>query len=151
MKTRAAFNVLPAILLAGFSAFATEPTRDVPPSDYFAGEYTIIGRAPDSSHTYSGTIKIEEKSPGQFSIVRRVDGKTTTGMAFFDQADPPAEHPLVLRIRFADHGNEFEGTFLWRSDLDNYPRLTGFVYRRGGAKTKSAGLEAWFTTATLKR
>jgi hypothetical protein len=136
-----------ATLLPSLSAFATEPIRDVPPFDYFAGEYAIIGRAPDSSHTYSGTIKIEEKSPGQFSIVRKIDGRTTTGVAFFDQADPPAEHPAVLRVRFTDRGKEFEGTFLWRSDLDNYPRLTGFIYRRGNVQTKSAGLEAWFTTA----
>jgi hypothetical protein len=59
--------------------------------------------------------------------------------------------PAVLRIRFNDNGKEFEGTFLWRGDLDNYPRLTGFIYRGGSVQTKSAGLEAWFTTATLKR
>jgi hypothetical protein len=151
VKTRAAFNVLLAILPAGLSALATEPTTDVPPSNYFAGEYAIVGRAPDSSHTYSGTIKIEEKSSGQFSIARKIDGRTTIGVAFFDPAGPPAEHPVVLRIRFTDHGKEFEGTFLWRSDLDNYPRLTGFIYQRGGAKTKSAGLEAWFAADTLRR
>jgi hypothetical protein len=146
VKTRTAFNVLLAILPAGLSVFAADSAKDIPPSDYFVGQYEMIGRRPDSYSTYSGTIKIEERSPGQFSIVRKIDGRTTTGTAFLDHADPPAESPSVLRIRFDENGKEFEGTFLWRSDLDNYPRLTGFIYRRGGAKTKSAGLEAWFTT-----
>jgi hypothetical protein len=71
------------------------------------------------------------------------------GEAKIDRADPPADHPAVLRIRFRENGREFEGTFLWRSDLDNYPRLSGFISERG--KTNSVGLEAWFAKAAWPR
>jgi hypothetical protein len=47
----------------------------------------------------------------------------------------------VLRIHFHFDGKEYDATYGWRFDADNYPRFTGYVYR---ADTKSAGLEALF-------
>ena len=130
---------------------AAEHENESPPAHYFTGEYALIGRAPDSKLSYSGTVKLQATANGRFVMIRKIGGRETKGAAFFDHAEPPAERPIVLRLRFNENGKEFEGTFLWRSDLDNYPRLTGFIYRSGDAKTKSAGLEAWFATATLRR
>jgi hypothetical protein len=47
----------------------------------------------------------------------------------------------VLRIHFHFDGKEYDATYRWQSDPDNYPRFTGYVYRAG---TKSPGLEALF-------
>jgi hypothetical protein len=44
-------------------------------------------------------------------------------------------------MRFRFDGNEYDATYSWQSDPDNYPRLTGYLYLSG---TKSPGLEALF-------
>ena len=36
---------------------------------------------------------------------------------------------------------EYDATYSWQSDPDNYPRFTGYLYLSG---TKSPGLEALF-------
>ncbi len=131
------------------SCFAESPERDLPPADYFVGKYQIIGRKPGSSATYSGTVELRPVPDDAFLIIRRIGDHAVEGFAAIDRASPPADHALVLRVRFKERSHEYEGIFLWRSDLDNYPRLTGFIYQQG--TTKSPGLEAWFPTATLKR
>jgi hypothetical protein len=47
----------------------------------------------------------------------------------------------VLRMHFLFDGKEYDATYRWQSDPDNYPRFTGYVYLAG---TKSHGLEALF-------
>ena len=42
---------------------------------------------------------------------------------------------------------EYEITYLWRSDLDNYARLSGYLYQPG-EKTDSPGMEALFRDHT---
>ena len=151
MKTRAAFHVLLAILPASLSVFAADSPKDVPPADYFIGKYKVIGSTPDASASYSGTVELKPMSDGQFVMIRTIAGREVVkGTAVLDHADPPADHPPVLRIRFIEGGHECEGTFLWRSDLDNYPRLTGMIYRLAKSKTKTVWLEAWFSAATLE-
>ena len=49
----------------------------------------------------------------------------------------------VLRIRFDQDGKSYEGTYLIDGDLDNYARLSGYLYLADGS-TKSVGLEALF-------
>ncbi len=49
--------------------------------------------------------------------------------------------PDLLRIHFDFDGKEYDATYRWQSDPDNYPRFTGYVYFPG---TKSPGLEALF-------
>ncbi len=49
----------------------------------------------------------------------------------------------VLRVRFRSQGKDYEATYLIGSDLDNYGRLTGYVYFKDG-ETKTPGLEALF-------
>jgi hypothetical protein len=77
-----------------------------------------------------------------FFVIRRVGDHKVEGMGALERASSPADHPVVLRVQFKDGGHEYEGTFLWRSDFDNYPRLTGLIFERD--KKKSVGLEAWF-------
>jgi hypothetical protein len=55
-----------------------------------------------------------------------------------------ADRIRVLRVRFIENGESYEAAYLVGGDLDNYGRLTGYVYLKNG-KTKKPGLEAWFS------
>lgn len=111
---------------------------------FLAGEYRIVGQAPDGGIAYSGELTLKRKGPA-FDVSRDIAGIKTAGTAAIETA---GEDCPVLRIRFQLDSVEYEGTFLWRSDLDNYPRLSGYVYRRN-PKAKVPGFEAWFPLAPL--
>jgi hypothetical protein len=115
-----------AILLVAVSARSGEADRK--PLDeeflrnYMAGEYDLIGRKVDSTATYNGHVTFLDDE-GVLQVTRTIHGKT----------DKSA-------VRYFD-GKEYEATYRWQSDRDNYPRLTGYLYLSG---TKSPGLEALF-------
>lgn len=133
---------LAAKLPASFKVDAT--------AQFLCGDYVLIGKASDSERIYKGRVSISYTGNNQFVVTRRIEDRTTTAKGFFDAASPPAEKPPVLRIRFRQDGREFEATYLWSNDLDNYARLTGYVYLRQGS-TNSPGLEALFPAPTLTR
>ena len=108
--------------------------------DFLRGSYELVGRWPDSNETYSGKIVLE-KDHGNFRVVRLINGKKITGIGKIETATP--DKVKVLRIRFKQDEREYEGTYLIGSDLDNYGRLTGYLYLKSG-KTKQPGLEAFF-------
>lgn len=61
----------------------------------------------------------------------------------------------VLRMRFRSGNSSFEGTYLFHSDLDNYARITGYLYKvdpKTGVpvNTKNPGLETLFPEAPLR-
>jgi len=107
---------------------------------FLKGSYELVGRWPDSNETYSGKI-ILEKDRGHFRVVRLINGKKITGIGKIETAT--SDKVKVLRIRFKQDGRVYEGTYLIGSDLDNYGRLTGYLYLKNG-KTKNPGLEAFF-------
>jgi hypothetical protein len=107
---------------------------------FLKGSYELIGRWPDSKETYSGKI-IFEKDRGHFRVVRLINGKKITGIGKIETVT--SDKVKVLRIRFKQDEREYEGTYLIGSDLDNYGRLTGYLYLKNG-KTKNPGLEAFF-------
>ncbi len=102
---------------------------------FLAGDYRVVGQDPNSGAAYAGRISLREHD-GKLEATRTVGGVSMHGTATLDTT---AERTTVLRLRFALAGVEYEGTYLWRSDLDNYPRLTGYVYRSHGP-TDSPGL-----------
>ncbi len=106
---------------------------------FLAGDYRLVGQRPDSGAAYVGRVSLRPHD-GKFDVTRTIEGVSTKSTATIETS---AEGPAVLRSRFAVGGVGYEATYLWRSDLDNYPRLTGYVYRVHG-KTKSPGLEALF-------
>ncbi len=110
-------------------------------SGFLAGEYDLIGRKPDSATTYTGRVTIRDVG-GTLQVTRIIDGKTERGTIQFDTA-AGADRIPVLRAHFSMDGREYEATYLWRSDLDNYPRVTGYIYLPKN-QTKSPGLEALF-------
>ena len=108
--------------------------------NYMAGEYDLIGRKPDSNATYNGRVTLRDEG-GVLQVTRTVEGKTDTCAARFDTVAGSDRIP-VLRMRFRFDGKEYDATYSWQSDPDNYPRFTGYLYLSG---TKSPGLEALFS------
>jgi hypothetical protein len=141
------FVIIFAMLLLGDvnSALSTDIASKASDAEFLrsflGGEYDVVGRKPDSLITYTGRVTIHDVG-GTLQITRVIDGKTERGTIQFDTA-AGADRIPVLRAHFSMDGREYEATYLWRSDLDNYPRLTGYIYLPKN-QTKSPGLEALF-------
>lgn len=106
---------------------------------YMSGEYDLVGRKADSIATYNGHVTLRDEE-GVLQVTRIVDGRTDKCAARFDTVAGTDRIP-VLRMRFYFDGREYDATYRWQSDPDNYPRFTGYLYVSG---TKSPGLEALF-------
>ena len=146
------FLIAISVYLACSSAQSTEPTpsRD---DDFVAGflegEYVVIGKKPDSEETYAGRM-IFKKHGADLEFSRRIAGETFDGPVTLDKTASESGKP-VLRVRFSLGGQPYEATYLWSSDLNNYARLTGYVYSPIKGKTKFPGLEALFPLADYNR
>ena len=107
--------------------------------NYMAGEYHLIGRKADSSATYNGRVTLRDEG-GVLQVTRIVEVKTDKCTARFDTVAGTDRIP-VLRMHFRFEGKEYDASYRWQSDPDNYPRFAGYLYLSG---TKSPGLEALF-------
>jgi len=107
---------------------------------FLQGEYEIIGRYPDSEQFYHGMMKIEYSHNG-LKLIRTIDSATTYGTGLLQYATADSVH--VLRVLFNNALNQTEITYLIHSDLNNYARLTGYVYRKQN-KTTKPGIESAF-------
>src|SRR4030095_3858970 len=107
--------------------------------NYMAGEYDLIGRKADSTSTYNGHVTLRDEG-GVLQVTRTIEGQTDKCSARFDTVAGTDRIPL-LRMHFHFDGEEYDATYRWQSDPDNYPRFTGYLYR---SATKSPGLEALF-------
>ena len=139
---RASLAILAMILFAD-SARCADADRKPPDEQflrsYMTGTYDLIGRKADSSATYNGHVTLRDEG-GVLRVTRTVDGRTATCSARFDTVAGTDRIP-VLRMHFRFDGKEYDATYSWQSDPDNYPRFTGYLYLSG---TKSPGLEALF-------
>ena len=132
-----------AMLLSANSTRCGDADRKQPEEEslrsYMSGEYDLIGRKPDSSATYTGHVTLRNEN-GILQVTRTIDGETDKCVARLDTV-AGEDHIPVLRMHFHFDGKEYDATYRWQSDPDNYPRFTGYVYI---AETKSPGLEALF-------
>lgn len=124
-------------LMPHFSSLGAPDTSFLP--GFLAGDYRLVGQRPGSGAPYVGRVSFRERD-GKFDVIRTIAGVSTETTASIETA---GDGSAVLRSRFTVGGIDFEATYLWHSDLDNYPRLTGFIYRAQG-ETESPGLEALF-------
>ena len=133
-----------AILAASVSAGSREtdlnPLDDEFLRNYMAGEYALIGRKADSNATYDGHVTLRDEG-GVLQVSRTIEGTIEKCAARFDTVAGTDRIP-VLRMRFQFDGKQYDATYRWQSDPDNYPRFTGYLYLSG---TKSPGLEALFS------
>ncbi len=107
---------------------------------FLQGTYKVIGKVPDSNQTYTGKVflRIED---GHLQVIRKIDNKEIKGIGKIETAT--ADEIKVLRVRFREKDKGYEVTYIINSDLDNYARLTGYVYLQKGG-TIMPGLEALF-------
>lgn len=137
--TKLSMKYILLIILLPFFILADDPENTL---QFLAGKYLLIGQKPDSKETYSGTISFSfDEKKKNLTFKRIVKGNNTIGTAKIEKA--LAGEAQVLRLRFIENKKEYEGSFLWRSDLDNYGRLSGYIYLKNNS-TKSPGLEAYF-------
>ena len=138
-----AFLTTFVILLLANSVHCSDADQKPPNEEflrnYMAGEYDLIGRKPDSNATYNGRVTLRDEG-GVLQVIRTVEGKTDKCAARFDTVADTDRIP-VLKMHFRFDGKEYDATYRWQSDPDNYPRFTGYLYR---SNTKSPGLEAFF-------
>lgn len=106
-------------------------------SQFVQGTYQLIGQQPDNTVLYRGTVYLLDSNRVKRAINNRVIWGTW--QVEFSGADKTP----VLRCRFTDNHIAYETTYLINGDLDNYARLSGYLYRRDG-KTVQPGLESLF-------
>jgi hypothetical protein len=137
------FLLIFALLLLASSVQCSEADRNLVDEEnlrsYMAGEYDLIGRKADSITTYNGRVTLRNEG-GVLRVSRTIQGRTETCAARFDTVAGSDRIP-VLRMHFQFDGKEYDAIYRWQSDLDNYPRFTGYLYV---SDTKSPGLEAFF-------
>lgn len=109
-------------------------------SQFLVGHYETIGRNPDDTGTYQGMVKIRIHN-NQLEMLRLIDSVEVR--AELSIVSATADKVKVLRARFTQDNSGREATYLISSDLDNYPRLSGFVYYLD-RKTTKPGLESLF-------
>ena len=111
------------------------------PEGFLIGRYHLIGQAPDAGRAYAGQLTISQGKAG-LAVTREIDGKAVKGTGEIVKA-LCCEGVDLLRIRFAEPGADYEETCMVASDLDNYARVTCYLYRRDSS-TERPGFEALF-------
>ena len=108
---------------------------------YLAGRYIVVGKELNSEKTYYGRVVFSYEK-GRLIVPRDIQGEIVKGEGKVEYAVGP-DKVEVLRVRFSRLGQAYEITYLWCSDLDNYARLSGYLYQPG-KHTNSPGMEALF-------
>lgn len=121
-------------------AMAEPPAGDWKHRAYLmAGEYTVIGRKPDSKALYFGHLSLHANGE-KLNFVKTIEHVTVRGTAFLDRL-PECQY-YVLHLTFIQNGQSFEGQFEFSVDCNNAFRFTGYI--GSDNHTKVAGLEAFF-------
>ncbi len=141
---RIIFSMVVLTIVLTTSAFSAEAEPDAPPNEalltFLENTYEVIGRYPDSSTTYTGTVTLTRKE-NELVMTRDIKGKKTVGIARIVAAT--ADAVSVLQAEFTEGKQKYQATYMIGSDLDNYARPAGKIYF-AGKETKKPGLEALF-------
>jgi hypothetical protein len=136
---RIGFLIVP-FLLIGVSGLWAQDAEVEFLYTFLQGTYQVVGRWPDSHEAYTGTVVI--KSEGDhLQVLRSINGEEVKGIGRI--ATATADKIKVLMVEFSQHRRRYEATYIIDSDLDNYARLTGYLFLKTG-ETKRPGLEALF-------
>ncbi|MGD9949815.1 MAG: hypothetical protein AB7U29_15245 [Desulfobulbus sp.] len=130
-----------ATMASAKPAIATDPRTHPDLCGFLAGTYIVVGKKVDSGQTYFGRVILRQNKEG-LQVERIIGGKRLRGEGRIEHA-LGSDAADVLRVRFVHQGEKYEITYLWRSDLDNYARLSGYVYKPG-IQTDTPGLEVLF-------
>jgi hypothetical protein len=108
--------------------------------NFLAGSYLIIGKHYKSKQAYHGKATLSLNG-NELKLTKHINEQIISGngkveRAIFADVD-------VLRMKFNEHENELEATCLFKGDLDNYARITCYIYPPD-MNIDEPGLEAWF-------
>ncbi|PLX31184.1 MAG: hypothetical protein C0600_06300 [Ignavibacteria bacterium] len=132
--------VIMALLIILVSGTVVAQDEGFPDPAFFAGGYRLVGKAIDSDSTFTGTVLL--RIAGDSLIVERtVKGECIEGSWGLEYA--LGREMRVVRMRFPYGEDTLEATYQWHADFDNYPRLSGYLYRKGAA-TDDPGMEVLF-------
>ncbi|HNH32876.1 MAG TPA: hypothetical protein PK937_09655 [bacterium] len=107
---------------------------------FIIGQYEIIGRYPGSKKPFIGSAVVTLDN-GKIFVKRTIDKKTEMADAEFIKVT--ADQITVLQCRFQSGKETYVGVYMIKGDLDNYPRLTGQLFKSKDESFPS-GIEAWF-------
>lgn len=133
------FAIFLMLLLAFTNLWAGED--EDPMMGFIQGSYIVVGQTPEDGKAYNGTMSIMMDEEGKLEVTRTIGGKVINCTGKMDSA--LGGEVTVFTITFIENKKEYEATYLISSDLDNYARLTGYVYLKEG-DTQMPGLEALF-------
>jgi hypothetical protein len=139
------FFVLTPALTASADQTADREREDFLLSS-LVGSYQVIGRSPDSAKTYTGRMNIIRKG-NKLILEKEINGVKIAGEASVQPAT--ADKVPVIRAAWKQGKIGYGATYLIHTDLDNYPRLTGYIYY-SGRKTRAPGLETLFSEEALR-
>jgi len=135
-------NFIAALLIIIFVSGVWAQDREVEfLYSFLRGTYQVIGRWPDSNESYNGKVVIKSKGD-HLQLFRSINGEEIEGIGRISTAT--ADKIKVLTVRFSQHGRRYGATYMIDYDLDNYARLSGYLYLETG-ETKRPGLEALFS------
>jgi hypothetical protein len=109
-------------------------------ADFILGKYLLVGKGVDTQQTYTGEIIIYRDDKG-LKLIRMINGQSTVADVGFETTLGGDKE--VIRIRFKQADKSYEETCLWQSDLDNYARISCYLYHSGN-NTKDPGMEVMF-------
>lgn len=107
---------------------------------FLQGTYRLVGQWPDSGETYQGVVVMKSQGD-RLAIERTINGRVVQAAGRITKAT--ADGIKVLTVTFSRRNLKYQATYLIQADLDNYARLTGYLYQASG-KTVKPGLEAMF-------
>jgi len=138
-KAQVLIAVTGTLLLAGSMVPGFASGRELP-EGFLNGTYAVVGQRPDTGETYRGKLDLQEAG-GKVQALRSIGGAKIRATGSIEKA--AGGDVEVLRVRFTKDGKRYEATYLIDADLDNYARLSGYVYLKDGG-TRRVGLEALF-------
>ena len=109
-------------------------------SSFVQGKYLLVGKSLDSDQTYHGKVEIKNNN-GVLNVLRHINGKIINGTGAIESA--LNSDARVLCIRFSENDIEYEQKCLIGSDLDNYARISCYLYQPT-VHTNQPGLEVLF-------
>ncbi len=128
------------ILLLASPVAMSEQTQEEFLAGFIAGKYHLLGKYLNSEKTYFGKIDLIATEKG-IEVQRFIEGNKISGTAAIEKAT--VDKIDVLRMRFTENNIKYEETCMIDGDLDNYARITCYLYQPG-VKTTNPGLEVLF-------
>ena len=135
------FLACAAVAFAPASRAEHEPTETESLAGFLSGHFILVGKMPDSDETFLGSMTL--RAEGEKLVGERRIGDRAVPVSGSIQTALCCDGVRLLQVRFEDEGRSFDATYMVQSDLDNYPRLTGYVVEHG-KETDWPGIETLF-------